>query len=222
MGRRQAQQTRSALIGCMLGCVATAVVAGLAVLLLSFGDEDKPDRWFSESELIRALNSLELAELQTKETVERTERAESNLPVLSTVLGWLDAEATLMIRFQVLYTYVVDLNGEWRFDQRDDLLLVTAPTLVAKTPAIDTATIEQFSNGSWLIWDKEGKQKELQETLTAVAHERAATKINLVLEASRRTLEEFLRQWAGNEGRHLGRIEIQFANEIEPESQARG
>jgi len=177
---------------------------------------------FSGVEFMNALANLELAELGTNETIEWTEKARSNLPGISTLVGWLDSEAHYTIRFEVLYTYVINMEGDWHFEAQGDRLSVIAPALIPRPPAIDTSTIKKHADGGWLVFDEQGRLDQLQETLSEFAAQRALEKVDLVIDRSRGSLEKFLVTWEKQMGYEFRTVEVRFANEIKNQDRVQG
>jgi hypothetical protein len=86
----------------------------------------------------------------------------------------------------VQYVYFVDLEGTWRFDLRDERVLVTAPALRSNKPAIDVSRMRwQVVRGS-LLRDEHEVQEQLRRELTGRAAIQARVNLPVVRETARR------------------------------------
>jgi hypothetical protein len=118
----------------------------------------------------------------------------------------------------VEYTYYLDFDEEWRFKLDDRTLLVEAPEIKFNTPAIDISRIEFQVEESSVFRDEDGAILRLKEQLTSMSKRRAAEQIDLVREAGRNEIREFVEEWivGGFSDGARYRVRVRFADELDP------
>ena len=115
----------------------------------------------------------------------------------------------------VQYVYFVDLEGTWRFDLRDERVLVTAPPLRSNKPAIDVSRMRwQVVRGS-LLRDEHEVQEQLRREMMGRAAIQARVNLPVVRETARRQVERFVTNWLlqSFEDAEGYRVEVVFADE---------
>lgn len=115
----------------------------------------------------------------------------------------------------VQYVYYVDLEGAWRFDLRDERVLVTAPPLRSNKPAIDVSRLRwQVVRGS-LLRDEHEVQEQLRRELMGRAAIQARVNVPVVRETARRQVARFVTNWLlqSFEDAEGYRVEVVFADE---------
>lgn len=135
---------------------------------------------------------LEVATLETDETVTKYDMrtALSNLIYLGTT--------TSEIRTPVVYRYHIRLSDPWQLDVQGDRCIVQAPVLRPSVPpAIRTERMEKKSEAGWLRFNAAENLAALEKDLTPALEKRAGNRhhIDLVREASRKSVAEFVKKW---------------------------
>jgi hypothetical protein len=168
---------------------------------------------FENTEFIRSLENLELAERRTRETIEETDSVRVTIPYFEQEIV---SSASYEVRFNVTYTYVVSARREdWQFKLINDILYVHAPQIEARPPAIDTRSIEARIDGGFLVLDEENRVEEIKKSLSAVAAEKAVDSlhIDLVREQCRSSLENHIYNWFFKDRYEVKTIHVRFADE---------
>ncbi len=104
--------------------------------------------------------------------------------------------------------------------RKDGVITALAPPLTPSLPvAIDTATIEKAVAGTWLLVPFTGDEdlEALERTITAKLARKASSDEykQRALEESRKTIGEFIRNWAAQSG-HPGVSGVRVLFEGEP------
>lgn len=135
---------------------------------------------------------LELAVVRSDETFQRSDEKRIGWDYIS--LGTTVAE----IRVPVTFRYHVRLSDPWRLATRGQVCLVLAPRIrPSLPPAIHTDGMEKRAESGWARFDGNEQLAELEKSLTPMLNQRGgdAAHINLVREACRRSVAEFVRKW---------------------------
>lgn len=135
---------------------------------------------------------LELAVSRSDETFERSDEKKIGWDWVS--LGTTVAE----IRVPVTFRYHLRLSDTWRLASRGRVCIVLAPQIrPSLPPAIHTAQMEKRAESGWARFDKNEQLDELEKSMTAILERRAldATHIQLVREACRQSVAEFVKKW---------------------------
>ena len=86
---------------------------------------------FENTEFVRSLENLELAERWTRESIEETDSVKITIPYFNREVV---SNARYEVRFNVIYTYVVSARREnWQFKLVNDVLYVHAPSIEARS-----------------------------------------------------------------------------------------
>ena len=135
---------------------------------------------------------LELAVSRSDETFKRTDDKRIGW-------GWVSLGTTVAeIRAPVTFRYHLRLSDTWRLASRDRVCLVLAPQIrPSLPPAIHTTEMEKRAESGWARFDKNDKLDELERSMTATLEQRAsdAAHIQLVREACRQSVAEFVKKW---------------------------
>jgi hypothetical protein len=135
---------------------------------------------------------LELAVSHSDETFKRAD--EKRVGWDWVYLGTTVAE----IRVPVTYRYHLRLSDPWWLAARDRVCLVLAPAIrPSLPPAIDTTRMEKRAESGWARFDKNEQLDQLERSLTGTLVERSgdAAHLDLVREACRKSVAEFVRKW---------------------------
>lgn len=134
------------------------------------------------------------------------------------VLGVTIGEVAPRIRCRAFYSYHVKLQPEWRVVRKDGVITALAPPLTPGLPvAIDTATLEKQVGGTWLLVPFKGDDdlEALERTITAKLARKAASDEykQRALEESRKTIAEFVENWAVQAGQEVRSVRVLFEGE---------
>jgi hypothetical protein len=166
-----------------------AAVEEVGELLRAFRTGTVRQRFEAFTTRQQGTNYLQVVTLDQRQTFEMED---------STTLLWGTVELPPVIvraTAPVQYTYYVDLEGAWRFDLRDDRVLVTAPPLRFNKPAIDVSRMRwQVLQGS-LLRDEEVVKEQLRRELMGRAAIQARSNLPQVRETARAGVERFVRNW---------------------------
>jgi hypothetical protein len=127
-------------------------------------------------------------------TLRQTEIFKREEP--GTVLGYpLLPDVIVEARAPVEYTYYLDLNDRWRFDLRDNVVYVFAPSIKFNKPAVDVSAISyEVKKGV----ASAGVQENLKKSLSGLVAMRARENIPLIRENGRKQTAEFVEKWLMN------------------------
>ena len=166
---------------------------------------------------------LEVSTMQTDETVTNYDM--KTLLDRTIYLGTTISE----IRLPVVYRYHIKLSEDWKL-RVDDAghCIVHAPTLrPSLPPAIRTEGMEKKSEAGWLRFNAAENLAALEKTLTPTLEKRAGNRshLNLVREASRKSVAEFVKNWLLQQtftpASQVKSITVIFPDEIPPDGQPR-
>jgi hypothetical protein len=141
---------------------------------------------------------LEVATMQTDETVTKFDmKSAFNQAVY---LGTTISE----IRTPVVYRYHIRLSDPWQLSLDNGVCTVRSPTLrPTLPPAIRTEGLEKKSEAGWLRFNAAENLAALEKELTPTLEKRAGNKahLDLVREAARKSVAEFVKAWLLKEGK---------------------
>ncbi len=204
--------------GCLIWFLLTLIAAGMitGILAWKFVDEtgallrrgvaaarewvgELQDRQINESfrETVTRIAStdgdvLEVATLETDETVTKMDM--KTLFNNTVYLGTTVSE----IRTPVVYRYHIKLSDDWSIERRSGRVWVVAPAIrPSLPPAIRTEGMQKRSEAGWLRFNAVENLGELEKNLTPSLEKRAGDErhINMVREACRKSIAEFVRKW---------------------------
>lgn len=136
---------------------------------------------------------LEVATMQTDETV--TKYDVKTLFNQTVYLGTTITE----IRVPVVYRYHIKISENWDLRIEDGgHCVVSAPALrPSLPPAIRTEGMEKKSEAGWLRFNAAENLAVMEKNLTPTLEKRAGNRshLNLVREASRKSVAEFVKKW---------------------------
>ena len=135
---------------------------------------------------------LELASFEATETLTRSDERSIFFDLIP--LGTNVTE----IRVPATYRYHLRLDDPWHLEVRGQVCLVKAPRIrPTLPPAIHTDRMEKRSERGWLRFDVQEQMDELERAITPILSQRAGSRENLdlVREACRRRVAEFVRDW---------------------------
>ena len=160
------------------------------------------------TEFIKALGNLELAERTTTEIIERIESKKvAMLP---------ESKAIYEVRFKVRYTYFVDGSPDkWKIWEKEGIAYVEAPLIKAGEPSVDSSSVTGTYKGGYMILEEKKKLEEFKSTVSEVARQRSMDKqeIDLIRETCRRSLERFFMQWFNRYGIETKAVLVKFSDE---------
>jgi hypothetical protein len=140
---------------------------------------------------------LELAISRSQETFRREDE-------LRIGWDWVYLGTTVVeIRVPVTYRYHLRLSDRWQLAARDQVCVVRAPSIHASLPpAIDTTRMEKRAESGWARFDKYDQLTELERSLTGILVQRSMDRdhLQLVREACRKSVAEFVMKWLMREG----------------------
>jgi hypothetical protein len=141
---------------------------------------------------------LEVATMQTDETVTKFDmKSAFNEAVY---LGTTISE----IRTPVVYRYHIRLSDDWQLSLENGICTVRGPTLrPTLPPAIRTEGMEKKSEAGWLRFNAAENLAALEKELTPTLEKRAGNQahLDLVREAARKSVAEFVKTWLLKEGK---------------------
>jgi hypothetical protein len=135
---------------------------------------------------------LELAVSRSEETFKRAD--EKRVAWDWVYLGTTVAE----IRVPATFRYHLRLSDPWKLATRGQVCVVLAPPIRSSLPpAIDTTGMEKRAESGWARFDKQASLDELERNLTGILEQRAGDRehMDLVREACRKSVAEFVRKW---------------------------
>lgn len=141
---------------------------------------------------------LEVATMTTDETISKfdSKMLFNNLVHLGTTVS--------EIRTPVVYRYHIKLSDPaWQVIVKDQHCVVHAPPILPSLPpAIRTEHLEKKSDAGWLRFNASDNLSALEKELTPTLEKRAGnrTHIDLVREAARKSVAEFVKRWLLREG----------------------
>ena len=157
---------------------------------------------------------LELARVEMEETFRRTDSR--------SVLGEMIYLGTTVseIRVPVVYRYHLKLSDPWQLEIEDGVCRVRAPMIrPTQPPALRTEGMEKKSESGWLRFNAAENLAALEKSLTPRLEQRAGDERHLgrAREASRRSVEVFVRKWMLESHPEIGTLElqVQFPDELD-------
>ena len=205
--------------GCFMWVLATIVVVGMITGILAWRFVDETGVWVGRGILwvretvsqvqnqeinesfresitqIVSTNGevLEVAMLETDETVTKMDM--KTLFNNTVYLGTTVSE----IRTPVVYRYHIQLSDEWVIERHGGRVFVVAPAIrPSQPPAIRTDQMQKRSEAGWLRFNAVESLDALEKNLTPSLEKRAGDErhINMVREACRKSVAEFVKKWA--------------------------
>lgn len=127
------------------------------------------------------------------------------------------------IQVQATYRYGVPLADDtWTIVTRGQTTVVIAPDLRPSLPvALDTSTWREKTASGWARFDKQDQLEALRRSISGDLEVRArdAARMALVLEASRRTIREYVENWlvarGDDEGGVFDTVKVYFLHETD-------
>ena len=130
---------------------------------------------------------LQFATLKQMEIFTRSEAP-------STGFGYIPLpEVVVEARAPVEYTYYLDLNAEWKFILKDNVIHVFAPPIRFNKPAVDASAINYEVKRGYVKTAE--AQENLKKSVTSLVTLRAKDNVPLVREIGRKQTIEFVEQW---------------------------
>ena len=118
--------------------------------------------------------------------------------------GWVYLGTTVAeIRVPVSFRYHLRLSDPWRLAARGQVCMVLAPAIrPSLPPAIHTAEMERRAESGWARFDKNDQLDTLERSMTPSLEQRAGDPAHtqLVREACRHSVAEFVQKWLMREG----------------------
>jgi hypothetical protein len=124
------------------------------------------------------------------------------------------------IRVPAVYRYHLKLSDPWQLEIKDGVCRVVAPMIrPTQPPALRTDGMAKKSESGWLRFNAAENLAALEKSLTPRLEQRAADERHLgrAREASRRSVEAFVRKWMLESHPKIGSMEIvvQFPDELD-------
>jgi len=158
---------------------------------------------------------LELAQVEAEESFTRADSRSlfGDMVYLGTTIS--------EIRVPVVFRYHLKLSDEWKIVIEDQEVRVLAPMLrPSLPPAIRTDGMEKKSASGWLRFNAAENLAQLEKGLTPQMERRAGDKrhLNLAREASRQSVEQFVRKWVLESHPDIGQMKVlvTFPDELDP------
>ena len=136
---------------------------------------------------ITGKQSLYVAKLQQKESIERTSYA--------TLLWFQLPPMIVKVDVPVEYNYFVNLSGGWHFRIEGDTLVVSVPELGSSTPAVDIANLKMTIAEGGLLRNETKALDKMTKELPGLLIDRAISNREVVREEARKSIESFVRAW---------------------------
>ncbi len=100
------------------------------------------------------------------------------------------------VKVRVKYRYYIDMAREWPIHLSGQTVFVEAGEIRPQLPvAIDTTTMEVFTSNGWARFNKHENLEELERSLSQTLATRAAGYKGIAVEASRKTVSDFVSTW---------------------------
>ena len=102
------------------------------------------------------------------------------------------------IRVPSTFRYHIRLSDAWRLASSNNVCIVQAPSIRASLPtAIQTDQMEKSTSSGWARFDKNDNLGALERSITPELDQRAsdAQHINLIREACRQSIADFVKKW---------------------------
>jgi hypothetical protein len=109
----------------------------------------------------------------------------------------LDLGTTVsVVKVRVKYRYYIDMAKEWPIQVSGQTAIVEAGEIRPQLPvAIDTTTMEVFTSNGWARFNKYENLEKLERSLSATLAMRANGYRGIAVEASRKTVSDFVSTW---------------------------
>lgn len=157
---------------------------------------------------------LELAQVEAEESFTRADSRSlfGDMVYLGTTIS--------EIRVPVVFRYHLKLSDEWKIVIQDQEVRVLSPMLrPSLPPAIRTDGMEKKSASGWLRFNAAENLAQLEKGLTPQMERRAGDKrhLNLAREASRQSVEQFVRKWVLESHPDIGQMKVMvtFPDEVD-------
>jgi len=154
----------------------------------------------------------ELIVAEIRDNIELAETSETKEYWTGLTMG----KSSASIRAPVVYTYYINISGEWLVSVNEHFILAVAPPVRLLKPAtIITTGIQKFVNDSWLSFDGQAVADRLVQKLTMMATQQgdSPAKISLARKYARKAIAEFVEKWVIQQNLRKKIIVIQFPEE---------
>jgi len=154
---------------------------------------------------------LQFATLKQMEMFTRSESA-------TTGFGYIPLpEVVVEARAPVETTYYLDLNAQWNFVLKENVVHVFAPPIRFNKPSVDASAITYEVKKGYLKTDE--AMNNLKQSVTSLATLKAKENISLVRENGRRQTAEFVERWLLKSFTDGGKysVKVFFPDEKPPE-----
>jgi hypothetical protein len=148
-------------------------------------------RWESYVAETEGTNHLQVARLQTVETVTRTDKK---------TIAWDMIELpdlTIRMEAPVEYVFYLDLEGSWEFfwNENEGGITVLAPKIRYNRPAVDVSNLRFTTlEGSLLRRERPARARFVRD-MTRVLRSKAGEKIPEIRETARDEVRTFVQNW---------------------------
>ena len=111
------------------------------------------------------------------------------------------------VQVRVKYRYYIDMAKEWPIHISDGIATVEAGEIKPQLPvAIDTTTMALFTSNGWARFNKYDNLERLERSLSPMLAARANGYKGLAIEASRKSVSDFVRTWLIRNRPHDGTL----------------
>jgi hypothetical protein len=157
----------------------------------AFQKGEVASRWESYVAETEGTNHLQVARLETVETVTRTDKK---------TLAWdmiILPDLTIRMEVPVEYVFYLDLEGSWEFfwNENEGGITVLAPKIRHNRPAVDVSNLRFTTlEGSLLRREKPVRNRFVRD-MTRVLRSKAGEKIPQIRETAREEVRTFVQNW---------------------------
>jgi hypothetical protein len=181
----QSDKKRAALI-------VSAITLTIALVLLVFRDWPTTFGTAAPADVPLVMHTsggrLEVATVDNTESFKLEDAREIfGIPLGTTVSS---------VQVRVKYRYYIDMAKEWPIRISDGVATVEAGEIKPQLPvAIDTTTMALFTSNGWARFNKYDNLERLERSLSPTLAARAQGYKAIAIEASRKSVSDFVRTW---------------------------
>jgi hypothetical protein len=174
----------------------------------TFSEEEITKEFISYMTQVNGVKKIQIAELNQLEVLSQ----ESRKKIL-----WKRFElpsVVVALEIPVSYTYTLDLEKPWKFNQSGDVMQIIAPALEFNSPAPNVSEMRFRLEKQSLFRDEEPTKQRLLKELTPYLERRAQAQVSLVRETARRELEGLVKDFMNRQKDQNLRVEVLFTDEM--------
>lgn len=170
----------------------SAIALTIALVLLVFRDRPTTFGTAATADVPLVMHTsggrLEVATVDNTESFKLEDAREIfGIPLGTTVSS---------VQVRVKYRYYIDMAKEWPIRISDGVATVEAGEIKPQLPvAIDTTTMALFTSNGWARFNKYDNLERLERSLSPMLAARANGYKPIAIEASRKSVSDFVRTW---------------------------